>query len=242
MNQTWSVALISLGTALATGLGALPFFFTKKLSREWLTTGNAIAAGCMTGATLLLLQGGYHISATRTLWGIVAGIATIIFTQWILKKLPAVSIKDVAQADTRKILLIMIVMTVHSLSEGVGIGVAFGNGAAFGILIALALAIHNIPEGLAISLVLYPRGISAWKCVGWSIFSSLPQLLAVPAFIFVLHFHPYLPAGLGFAAGAMLWLAATELIPDALKDGSRKKIATIFLVSAVVMVVLERYI
>src|ERR671930_370021 len=68
------------------------------------------------------------------------------------------------------------------------------HGRAFGVLIALAIAIQNIPEGLAISLVLVPRGASARAAAAWSIFSSLPQpLLAVPAFLFVDHFTAVLP-------------------------------------------------
>jgi zinc transporter ZupT len=73
------------------------------------------------------------------------------------------------------------------------------------LLIAIAIAVHNIPEGLAISLVLVPRGASVRSAAGWSIFSSLPQpLLAVPAYLFVEAFVGTLPAALGFAAGAMV--------------------------------------
>ncbi|NCQ12145.1 MAG: ZIP family metal transporter, partial [Bacteroidetes bacterium] len=55
-----------------------------------------------------------------------------------------------------------------------------------------AIAIHNIPEGLAISLVLVPRGVSAIKAMGWSVFSSLPQpIMAIPAFLFILTFKDY---------------------------------------------------
>jgi zinc transporter ZupT len=83
-------------------------------------------------------------------------------------------------------------------------------------VIAVAIAIHNIPEGLAISLVLVPRGASIRSAAGWSIFSSLPQpLVAVPAFLFVSTFESALPAGLGFAAGAMIWMVARELLPEA---------------------------
>jgi zinc transporter ZupT len=96
--------------------------------------------------------------------------------------------------------------------------VAFGGTQALGILITIAIAVHNIPEGLAISLVLVPRGSTVRSAAGWSIFSSLPQpLMAVPAYLFVESFSGVLPLGLGFAAGAMLWLVGAELVPDALE-------------------------
>jgi zinc transporter ZupT len=101
----------------------------------------------------------------------------------------------------------------------VGVGVSFGGGQELGVYITLAIAIHNIPEGLAISLVMVPRGTSALKAGWWSVFSSLPQpLMAVPAFLLVSVFTPFLAPGLGFAAGAMLWMVASELIPEARRD------------------------
>ena len=80
-------------------------------------------------------------------------------------------------------------MTAHSAAEGIGIGAAFGGSGAFGLVIAIAIAIQNIPEGLAISLVLVPRGMRVRTAAAWSVFSSLPQpIVAVPAFLFVEEF------------------------------------------------------
>jgi zinc transporter ZupT len=69
--------------------------------------------------------------------------------------------------------------------------------------------------------VLIPRGTSVVKASIWSIFTSLPQpLMAVPAYAFVLAFDPFLPIGLGLAAGAMIWMVFAELVPDALKHAT----------------------
>jgi zinc transporter ZupT len=131
-------------------------------------------------------------------------------------------------------------MTVHSMAEGVGLGVAFGGGGQFGLFITAAIAIHNIPEGFAISLVLVPRGESVLRAAWWSVFSSLPQpLLAVPAYLFVEEFRSFLPVGLGFAGGAMAWLVAAELIPSARRVASVQTVAASVAVSFAAMLALQ---
>jgi zinc transporter ZupT len=131
-------------------------------------------------------------------------------------------------------------MTAHSFAEGVGVGVSFGGGAQFGAFISLAIAVHNIPEGLAISLVLIPKGVKPWKAAFWSIFTSLPQpLIAVPAFLFVEAFRPVLPVGLGLAAGAMIWMVTSELIPDALEDAQKEHVATITTLGVAAMIAFQ---
>lgn len=131
-------------------------------------------------------------------------------------------------------------MTLHSFAEGVGVGVSFGGEEGFGIFISAAIAIHNIPEGLAISLVLVPKGVSSWKSAGWSVVSSLPQpLIAVPAFLFVSAFKPFLPVGLGLAAGAMIWMVFSDLLPDALENANKQDVATIGVVSVALMMLFQ---
>ena len=120
-------------------------------------------------------------------------------------------------------------------------GVAFGGGESVGVVTAVAIAIHNIPEGLAISLVLVPQGISVLRAAGWSVFSSLPQpLVAVPAFLFVAFFDGLVPLGLGFAGGAMLWMVVAQVVlPDALETSSRRSVALALCASTASMLALE---
>ena len=80
---------------------------------------------------------------------------------------------------------------------------------------------HNIPEGTAVSLPLRANGASVWRCVYYSILTSLPQpIVAVPAFLLVSIFQPLLPASLGFAGGAMIFLVIQELLPESFEHSS----------------------
>lgn len=205
--NVWSVGLAALITALATGLGAIPFFFVPNLSRKWLGIGNGIASGLMLGASFGLILEGMDYSWVRMVAGILVGVIAITLSHRYLENHNRLDVTELEGADALKALMIVGVMTIHSFAEGIGVGVSFGGGEALGVLITTAIAIHNIPEGIAISLVLVPQGTPPWRAALWSVFSSLPQpLMAVPAYLFVTAFRPILPAGLGFAAGAMVWM------------------------------------
>jgi zinc transporter, ZIP family len=235
------VLLFALLTAVATGLGALPFLFVKDLTRGWLGASNALASGLMLAASFGLVYEGAVYGLWHTLLGVVLGLGFIVLTRALLQhdEHPAV-FASMGGLNARKALLIVGVMTLHSFTEGVGVGVSFGGGQDLGLFITVAIAVHNIPEGLAISLVLVPRGLGVGRAALWSIFSSLPQpLMAVPAFLFVDLFEPLLPGGLGFAGGAMIWMVFSELVPDALDETSSNLVAIVITLSIAAMVAFQ---
>ena len=234
-----SVFVYALLTAVATGLGALPFLFSRKLSKVWMARSTAMAAGLMLSASFSLVQEGieYEGAAMRTIIGVLLGLGFITCSEKLVKRMGPLSLVDLKGSDAKRAVLIFAVMTFHSAAEGIGLGVSFGGGEALGMYITFALALHNVPEGLAISLAIVPKGTSIQKAAGYSILSSLPQpLLAVPAFLFVGAFEPILPVGLGFAAGAMLWMCFAELLPGAFKDDQPTNIGVVVTVAVSAMV------
>ena len=235
-----SVFLYGLATALATGLGALPFLFVRGVSARAVAIANAIAAGLMLGASVGLLLEGAEYGMPQTLGGAALGLVFIVFGRRALAG-REVELGALSGAGARQVLFMVAVMTLHSFAEGVAVGVAFGGGRELATLITLAIAVHNVPEGLAISAVMRPKGASILSCAGWSVFSSLPQpLMAVPAFLFVDLFRPVLPYGLGFAAGAMVFMVFLELLPEAYERARASTVGLWVCLSLGAMVLFQR--
>ena len=241
--QTLIVFAAASATALATGLGALPFALRRFQGDGLLGISNALAAGVMLGASASLIIEGAGRSAWGVALGVLAGALFVYAIQQGLGHLGTPDIGELSGLDARKAILIIAVMTAHSAAEGVGVGASFGGGGALGVAITIAIAIHNIPEGVTISLVMVPRGARVRSAALWSIFTSLPQpLLAVPAYLFVEAFKPVLPAGLGFAAGAMIWMVWRELLPEALRQLPARRTAIAWTAIAfVLMLALQTY-
>lgn len=209
-------------TMLATGIGALPFVFVHKFPDTLARLGWAFAGGIMLSASVFNLiipgvaQGGIPPVALGVLTGtVIFGFASMYLVRHEHDD-SGIPIPTPNVQGSARVALILGTMFLHSFPEGLAVGVAYGSGqAALGALVAVAIAIHNIPEGVAVSLPLRAAGVSAWRCVGWSIFSSAPQpIAAIPAFLAVKVFEPLLPFGFGLAAGAMFFLVLSEMIPE----------------------------
>lgn len=235
-----AVFIAAVVTALATGLGAAPLLLGRRIRDARVGLATAVAAGSMLGASAGLFWTGGSEGLLRTVAGSLLGVGFIVATRWQVGHRGEVHFGTLRGADAIGALMIVGVMTVHSFTEGVGVGVAFGGGETLGVLITVAIAVHNVPEGLAISLVLVPRGISVPRAAAWSVFSSLPQpLMALPAFLLVEWFGPVLPIGLGFAGGAMVWMVAAQLLPEARRTTSTGRVAAATIGAAGLMVALQ---
>ncbi|MGF1632690.1 MAG: ZIP family metal transporter [Phycisphaerae bacterium] len=241
---TFVAALI---TDLATGLGAVPFFFMRTIPERLSGVLLATGAGMMTIASIyqLLDEAGTRAPGWG-IWqvgmGLALGAGFFMWASHWIESHEKFDIGNLRESGGTGAILIVMAMTIHSLPEGVAIGVAYGSGeAGFGLAVAMALAVHNIPEGIAITAALRGRGASTLACMGWAIFSSIPQPLAAPpAAWLVWLFAPLLPAGLGFAAGAMMFLVAAELIPEATKKSGKNWAAAGFTAGLVAMLLLAR--
>lgn len=214
-------------TAVTTGAGALPFLFVTDISRKVMGWATATAAGLMLAASHGLIAEAADIGIWRALAGVLIGLGLILLGNHALSGKDDVEVADLAGAGATKAFLILGIMTAHSFAEGVGVGVSFAGREGLGTFITTAIAIHNIPEGLAIALVLVPRGTPVWKAGLWAIFTSLPQpIMAIPAYLFAEWFRPFLPVGLGVAAGAMIWMVFSELVSDALDKTASLSVGT----------------
>jgi ZIP family zinc transporter len=221
-------------TALATGLGALPFFFFEEIGDRWNVVLWGFSSGIMVSASLfgLIEEGLREGTPIEIAAGMGVGVLLVIVAHDILVDAD-VDPREYEEADFKKLVLILGILTVHSFPEGIAVGVSFADVGLEGgieligftvpvlaIFMTVAISIHNVPEGTAISIPLRAMDVSEWRMVWWAVFSSLPQPIgAVIAFAFVRIAREFLPFGFGFAAGAMIYLVVTEFIPEALELG-----------------------
>lgn len=248
--------LAGILATLACGLGVLPLLAKQLDPAKHTGVGYGFAGGLMFSASVynLILPG---LDLGRKGWDlqdvlpIIAGILLgSVFLALVEKHLH----QEAGQNESKRSkrwggrtgLLVLLAMTVHSIPEGVAVGVGYTSdavgepGGNLGPTLALAIAIHNIPEGLAVAIPLRSAGASIGRCFGAAVFTSLPQpIAAVPAVLLAWFFQPLMPLLMGFAAGAMIFLVILELIPEALHTASPAKIAWAFVSGFCLMMLVQ---
>lgn len=261
----WLGIIASFAAGIATGIGSIPVFFTRNISRKLLDVLLGAAAGVMLAATSFSLivpaiekGGGGVAGAGIALVGILCGG---VFIDIVDKFFPDTNllVNAVNGQDTntngfakncfrnmspqlRKIWLFVIAITIHNFPEGLAVGVGFGDGdIANGISLAIGIGLQNIPEGLAVALPLirenYRPGRAFLIALATGLVEPVGGLIGVAL---VQIAKPVLPFALAFAAGAMLFVISHEIIPETQSRQGSSKVAThSLLIGFVIMMFLD---
>ncbi len=233
----------SLAAGLATGAGALPVLFTKKISDRLLDIMLGFSAGVMLAATSFsLIVPAIELSGP---WIAVLGIISGAFVLHLIDRSiphfhPALGAEGPSSKLSR-VWLFVIAITIHNFPEGLAVGVSFGSGnVAAGLVVATAIGLQNMPEGLAVALPLLREGYTKRKSLMYGTLTGLVEpvggLLGVAL---VSIFHPILPWALAFAAGAMLFIVSDEMIPESHRRGFEREATFGLIAGFVVMMLLD---
>ena len=211
-----ALILFALLTTLATGVGAIPVFFLGGRASVWQPALWGLAAGVMSVAAIrgLLVPAFQEGSTSEVLVGLAVGIAFLAVIRALVER-RGVQVGELSGADVRTSVLVFIVLFVHSLPEGLAIGTAYASEVAgLSTFVIVGIALQNIPEGTSVAIPMSEAGFSRPRQFWAAVLTSAPQPVgAVIAFLAVEAVDGLLPISFAFAAGAMLALIVTDLLP-----------------------------
>ncbi|MEE0913978.1 MAG: ZIP family metal transporter [Ruminococcus sp.] len=163
------VLITALGVGSATIIGSLIGFIFRKISHKFSDIVLAFAAGVMLAASVLglilpSLEYGGKYGLLITIAGIFAGALCLNLIDKIVPHLHKLTGTDIevhkGNANINKVLLFVTAIAIHNLPEGIAAGVGFGTGnSADALLIAGGIALQNIPEGMVIIGPMLASGI-----------------------------------------------------------------------------------
>ena len=224
--------LAGLFTWATTALGASTVFFFNKINRKVNNAMLGFASGVMIAASFWSLlapaiemaENGPLPSYIPALVGFLGGGVFL----WVLDKSlphlhPGAKQHEGISPTWHSSMLMFLAVTFHNIPEGMAVGVAFG-GLAIGdvgvslagaLSLAIGIGIHNLPEGAAVSIPMRRENMSRFKAFMYGQFTGLVEpIAAVIGAIAVIRARAILPYALAFAAGAMIYVVAEDLIPE----------------------------
>ena len=254
LDTPMGMALAGSGAAaLATALGALPALFIRRLSAQWEDIMLGFGAGVMAAAACfsLILPG---IAAGTDLFDSKPAGASLVAASLVLGALflllvdkavphehPGAGRHGPDWMQVRRVWLMVFAIALHNFPEGMAIGVGFSGGdTSVGLPLAAAIAIQDIPEGLVVAVALRTVAFTPLRATGAAALTGLAEPLgAIVSVALTSGFAPLYPAGLGFAAGAMIWVVSHEIIPETHRKG-HEQAATLGIIGGfVVMMMLD---
>ena len=217
----------------ATAAGTLPVLFARTIPQKMQDSMFGFGAGVMLAASAFSLvapgitaaeaQGAGPWGAGLTVGAaILLGAAVLLLMDRLLPHEHFIKGREGIEAHRlRRTWLFVFAITLHNLPEGLAIGVGYaGNDPVRGTALATGIAIQDIPEGLVVAVALIAAGYKRAFAVALGMLSGLVEPVgAVLGAAVVGWSAALLPWGLGFAAGAMLFVISHEIIPESHRKG-----------------------
>ncbi|WP_062351807.1 ZIP family metal transporter [Bacillus kwashiorkori] len=260
LNPIVQALIACLFTYVMTAAGAAVVFTTKKVNQRFLDSMLGFAGGVMIAASFWsLLQPSIEMAEeTSTPSWIPAAVGFLLggFFLWATDKvlphlhpsLPIEEAEGIHPQKKKRSTLLVLAITLHNIPEGLAVGVAFGAVAsgspsaslAGAIALALGIGLQNFPEGIAVSLPLRRDGMSVGKSFFYGQISGLVEpFAAIVGALAVTFIEPILPYALSFAAGAMIFVVAEEVIPGSQENGNKDLASISVMIGFVIMMVLD---
>ncbi len=180
------VLLTALGVGGATMIGAVIGFIFKKVSHRFSDIVLSFAAGVMLAAAVLglivpSLEYGGKFGILITVAGIFIGAVSLNLVDKLvphLHKLAGGDIEDHHNRDLSKVLLFVTAIAIHNLPEGIAAGVGFGSGnTSQALMIAGGIALQNIPEGMVIIGPMLASGIKPRRTFVLAMITGLVEVV-----------------------------------------------------------------
>lgn len=238
--------------ASATALGALPVIFMRRISIGTQSVLLGFSAGVMLAASIFsLLLPSYSAALTQNFTPgaaalLVASGVTLgaLFLFALDKSMPHSHVpKEAGSARERSataVWLFVLAIALHNIPEGLAIGVAAGT-ADNGHAVATGISLQNVPEGLIVAIALLSAGYRRLFAVTVAALSGLVEpMAAIIGSTMVVMSENLLPWGLAGAAGAMLFVLAHEIIPESRRYGYRNLAAAGLIGGAIIMLLLDQ--
>lgn len=185
-------------------------------SKKFLSFILEFASGIMTAIICfnLIPESLKIINISLTVSGILIGIFTMIYCSKIVDK-RLLNDKKTNNNLFKSGIVIAIGIAIHNLPEGLAIGAGFESSESLGYTLALAIAIHDIPEGISVALPIKSGGYSKTKSVLITALSGFTTAIGATLGAIIGSISPTLIGlSLSFASGAMLYIVSCELIPE----------------------------
>ena len=252
LNSISQAFIATLFTWFVTLLGAAIIFFFKKINKTFMDGMLGFAAGIMIAASFFsLLSPAIEMSNNLNIntpliisigfffGGLLLFIGDKVFEQVNKKK---------KKTYNKRIIMLILSITLHNIPEGLAVGVAFGSikygldGATIGsaCILALGIGIQNFPEGCAVSFPLIREGMPKKKAFFWGQLSGIVEPISgVIGALLVIKIRLILPFLLSFAAGAMIYVVIQELIPTSQTNKRKDLMALFSLIGFVLMMILD---